>query len=229
VELPRGQVHCWSVRLEVPPGRTASLATRLSADEVARCERLRSPTLRRRFIAGRAALRGLLARYIGTTPEEVGFVRNAYGKPFLEGGQRERLEFNLSHSGDLALIAVALNTELGVDLERVEDSPELSQVARDCFGPSGGNAPEDPLPGHQTRDFFRRWVRAEAAGKALGIGLEALTHSPDLGGWSTYPLEPAPGYVGALVVRNSGWHVIERSATLEEADTLNEGSVTVCC
>jgi 4'-phosphopantetheinyl transferase len=163
------EVRCWSVRLDVAP--EAFYAT-LSADERSRAARFRFERDRRRFIVARGALRGLLGRLLGTAPSELQFVYNSFGKPALSpesGG----LKFNLSHSADLALVAIATDREVGVDVEHLR--------------------PDEP------RTFFEEWTKQEAYVKARG---EGLSDGPVVfaEGWSLHTFEPAPGYIGALAV-----------------------------
>src|SRR6266480_3655640 len=117
MQLARDEVHCWSIRLDVSPGTCAALSATLSRDERIRSTRMRSPQLQQRFIAAHGGLRELLGRYLGAHAGEVHFVQNEFGKPALSGQFGGRLTFNLSHSANLALIGIAADAEIGVDLE----------------------------------------------------------------------------------------------------------------
>jgi 4'-phosphopantetheinyl transferase len=86
----------------------------LSADERARAGQFMFDRDRRRYIAARARLRIILARYVGQAPAALQFHYGPHGKPALDG-----ISFNLSHSADLALLAVSRGTVVGVDIERV--------------------------------------------------------------------------------------------------------------
>src|SRR5205085_10360933 len=81
--LPRGAIHVWGVRLDVPEGAVGRLARALSADEHARARRFHFERDRRRFVVRRAALRGLLANYLGAEPAELRFEYSGHGKPRL--------------------------------------------------------------------------------------------------------------------------------------------------
>lgn len=136
----------------------------LDADERRRYEALRLETDRRRYLLSHLALRKILGG-------DVQFERDARGKPRLRGRD---LHFNLSHSGDLALVALCRDCEVGVDVE---------QARRD-----------------RTAEFLRGWVRREAYLKALGTGLtdSLLSVDPEgIPGWSILDVEVPSGYAAA--------------------------------
>ncbi len=98
----------------------------LSDDERNRSARFRFEKGRRRFVVARGALRELLGRYLGTDPGQIRFTYNAFGKPELHPDFGDRLKFNLAHSGDLTLIAIARDADVGVDVECIEGRGESS-------------------------------------------------------------------------------------------------------
>jgi 4'-phosphopantetheinyl transferase len=186
------EVHSWSVRLDVAPD---DYSATLADDERARSARLRFEHDRRRFIVARGALRTLLGRYLGIHPAAIRFVYNSYGKPELSPDLSSGLRFNLSHSADLALIAIAADAAVGVDVEQIRPQPDAAAI--------GSLHLNDQA-------FFRWWTRKEAYVKARGEGLELDAASPDPApprGWTLHPLHPAPGYVGALAIEGSGWRL----------------------
>src|SRR3979409_2142049 len=89
----------------------------LLADEV---HVLRLPTGDRAAAGG--ALRDVLAAYLETSPEAIRIVDGAHGKPELAGGE---LHFNLSHSGDVGLVAVAAEREVGGDVQRTDSRSDV--------------------------------------------------------------------------------------------------------
>lgn len=194
-----GEVHCWRVDLDVTPATAAGLHATLTCDERDRSERLRFERDQRRFVVARGALRGVLGRYVDTPPDQIRFAYNAFGKPELSSEFGSRLKFNLSHSADLALIAVAADAAVGVDVERVREG-NYADVARYLFSPAE--------VGLGAEAFFSCWTKREAYVKARG---EGLAHRPVVfgDGWSFFPLEPAPGYVGAVAVEGNGWRLKE--------------------
>ncbi len=218
------EVHSWCVSLDVPPETSAGLYATLTNDERNRSARLRFERDRRRFVVARGVLRKLLGRYLGIPPGSVRFVYNAFGKPELSPELGGRLKFNLSHSADLALIAIAVDAEIGVDLEFIREQSDWAEIAR-CFFSAAERDRLNRLPSHlYPQAFFSCWTKKEAYVKARGEGLAIPLTSfsvPLLDGtptdavlarrWSLYTLQPAPGYIGALAVEGRGrrlrqWH-----------------------
>jgi 4'-phosphopantetheinyl transferase len=208
-QLPRGTVHCWCVSLDVPPETVAGLYATLTSDERNRSARFRFARDRQRFVAARGALRDLLGRYLGTRAGRIRFAYNAFGKPALSSEFGSRLRFNLSHSADLALIAITTEAGIGVDLEYIRPQPDHVEIAR-CFFSAAEVDRLSRLPSHlYPQAFFSCWTKKEALvkarGEALAIPLPSLPR-----GWSVYTLQPAPGYIGALVVEGRAEYRIEQ-------------------
>src|SRR5262249_17462285 len=151
-------------------------AALLDDDERGRARRLLLPQSARRFILSRAALRAVLAAQLGVAPRDVALSGGAAGKPELAAhGERAgagraapSLRFNLSHSGDLALVALARDREVGVDVEQRRPLPDLERLARRVL------APEEVadflgLPeADKEAALLRCWTRKEALVKAAG-------------------------------------------------------------
>jgi 4'-phosphopantetheinyl transferase len=164
---PRGIAHCdvWLVSAAVDaPGRE-SLENLLSADERARAERFHFEADRARFIAARAGLRRILAYYSSLPPELIEFQIDAYGKPLLLRPS-VALEFNVSHAGDYALIAITSGLPCGVDIERCSAKLDEAAVAAKFFCPR-----EAEWLSHAEGGFLRLWAAKEAVVKAMGGGL----------------------------------------------------------
>lgn len=209
--LARDEVHSWCVPLDAPPDASAGLYATLSGDERARTARLRFEWDRRRFLVAHGALRKLLGGYLGTDPRRLRFVYNAFGKPALGPEFGSRIGFNLSHSAGIALIAIAAQADIGVDVEHMRARLDYAAVARRFFSAAEVDQLSG-LPRHQQPEaFFRSWTQKEAYLKACGEGLANLGGPSDPPAparhWSLYTLEPASGYVGALAVEGSGWRL----------------------
>src|SRR5206468_8457827 len=133
--------------LDVPPETSARLYATLTPDERRRGARVNFVRDRQRFIIARGVLRHLLGRYLQTQPDRIRFVYNAFGKPDVSPEFGNRLTFNLSHSAGLALIAIAADANVGVDLEYIRGQPDYADIARH----SSSAAEADgcwPLPSH---------------------------------------------------------------------------------
>lgn len=165
----QGPVLVWTWNLDTDPLCGAAGEALLSDDEKERCRRLVSSQLRRRFVAGRARLRSLLAEQLGQDPRRLAFVQNEYGKPRL--AQAPAVHFSLSHSDDMAMLAVSDTLEIGADIERMRAIDHLD-LARRYFHPNEAAAIARPSSAdHQLRTFFHIWTLKEAVVKALGKGL----------------------------------------------------------
>lgn len=171
VQLAADEVHVWSVPLDRRAG-TGELQALLSREELARADRYQTECLRRRFIIARGALRTLLGKYLKVSPREIVLEGDANDKPRLLPAQNPAsLQFNLSHSGELALVAIARGCEVGVDVERLRAVSLCNQIARRYF--HAGEADEivaSPEAGRAEK-FLRCWTAKEAILKAQGIGL----------------------------------------------------------
>jgi len=229
-QLAPDEVHSWRASLEVPPAISARLYATLSSDERTRSARFRFERDRRRFIAAHGVLRDLLGRYLRTQPGRISYLYNAFGKPDLSPEFGGRLRFNLSHSGGLALIAIAADSNVGVDLEYIRAQSDYAEIAR-CFFSEAEVDELIALPEHlYAKAFASCWTKKEAYLKACGDGLAIplnsfsvppaadAAHSPvdvcvsssdvvPAKRWSFYTLQPAPGYIGALAIEGSGWRL----------------------
>jgi 4'-phosphopantetheinyl transferase len=114
-------------------------------------------------------MRDLLSRYLGIAPADVAYVQDPKGKPHLAGGLADALQFNLSHSGEIALLALA-TSPVGVDIEQHRALDYLS-VARSAFTPREAARVAATRGSEQSRLFFSLWARKESYIKARGDGL----------------------------------------------------------
>jgi len=159
--LRDGAVHVWRFANAQDVGALAGV---LSDDERAAAERFVAREHRARYIVQRAAMRCLLARYLGVAPAALRFARGARGKPHVVGAA---LEFNLSHADDVALLAIARDVALGVDVERYDADLDARALGRVVLAPSERSVRDVAEP----RAFLRIWCRKEACLKATGVGL----------------------------------------------------------
>jgi 4'-phosphopantetheinyl transferase len=141
------------------------LGSLLSADEHARADRFRFEEDRVRFMTARGGLRRILSSYCSIPPNHIVFYSGSHGKPALRASS-SALEFNVSHSGDYALIAVTSGVACGVDIECGRTNINEVAVAADFFCPR-----EVEWLSHSEADFLRLWTVKEASMKAVGGGL----------------------------------------------------------
>ena len=215
------EVHLWRVDLETPDEAVARLRPLLANDELQRAEAFRFSADRASFTVTRAALRTLLGQYGNVPPGEVQLNYSSRGKPRCP---QLPVEFNVSHSGAMALIAISREQAVGVDVERIRTGLEAQEIGRQMFTPSELGELSRRPPDQQTSSLFDLWVRKEAYLKCSGeglsgspdrihIGLPPLLGSATAGGETRHPtgpgrlvqsFSPDPGYAAALAVEK-GW------------------------
>jgi 4'-phosphopantetheinyl transferase len=222
------EVHVWRARVDLEPAQLARLREFLTPDELNRAARFHFSRDRERFIAGRGVLRALLGRYLNVPPDAHRFRYNPYGKPELASEQGAvPLCFNISHARGLALLAVARNRAVGVDLEYVRAEMAVMDIA-DRFFSAREVTTLRALPVEQwPAAFFACWTRKEAHIKAHGEGLSLPLDSFDVSltpgepasllcvdgdverarDWSLCELTPGEGYTGALAVQGRNWRL----------------------
>ena len=183
--VPDG-VQAWLLPLDLRAPIKQSDWHLLSEDEKTRVERFHQPADRVRMAATRAALRRQLAQRLGCAPAALCFELGPNDKPRLgsQGGHKPAVTFNVSHSGEYALIAVSTAPGvacLGVDIEQRRADLDLEDLAEYAFTPSeraflrrckpcAGESGEAPGLDYASA-FFLTWVTKEAALKALGVGI----------------------------------------------------------
>ena len=227
LSLPAHAVHVWRADLDLEAAYLGRLEQNLSAHERERASRFRFARDRDRFVGARGLLREILALYLNVSPMRLRFRYSAHGKPFL-AGEHSTLRFNVSHSFDAMLLAIAQMREVGVDVEgarniglAMEEIYEtvLSEPEKQALARLGG---ED-----KRTTFLRFWTLKEAYIKADGRGVSLPLERIDVsapegrvaaldeatGEWRTCPrwelrtLAAVPGYVAALAAEGQGWRL----------------------
>jgi len=220
IDLPADAVHIWRVDLRVSPDCAERFTATLAPDERARAARFRFPEHRERFIAAHGALRDILSRYLDLPADQLTFSITPHGKPTLAAPDHAWLQFNLSHSGALALIAVARDRPIGIDVEHLIPPDNFPRLVEQFFS-ANENAAFRALPeSKRAAAFFAGWTRKEAYVKALGTGVSLpldhfdVTMDPDaparlladrrhphhVATWSLHTFTPAQNYVATLAV-----------------------------
>jgi len=164
-------VHIWSVALDRSPDQPRHPRT-----------------------AAHSALRQVLAGYLGQPPAAIEIELGGSGKPRLPGGE---LQFNLSHSGGLALIAVASDRPVGVDVERVDRARDFLALAERALGQADVAAVRAAAAGDRSGVFYAAWVRHEARLKCLGPGLTGRAPDSPV---AVRQVDAGPGYAAAVAV-----------------------------
>ena len=216
-------VHVWRVSLRQSAQQLRAAEEILSDQEHVRARRFRQAADRDRYLAAHGAVRTILGRYLNEVPAQIRFVTGAQGKPALAPVfQSSQLRFNLSHSGEWALVAVAAGREVGVDVEQFRLLPEVEPIAERNFALEELAALSDLNADKRPAVFFHIWACKEAFIKATGLGLSyplrdfsvplrPMTTRPvpiQAGGdqaWGLMRLVPGPGYAGAVVAEGLDW------------------------
>lgn len=193
------------------------MRTLLSVDEAARAGRLVRAVDRDRWTVARAGLRLLLSRVMNVAPDVLVFGREGHDRPTVNGSGC--LSFNLSHSGDVAALAISSDARVGVDVEEIRsiDPDEiawaLSPAEREALARAG--------EGQTLETFFRFWTLKEAFMKGTGLGAALPLHDFDIGlddpglvrlkdrpdeprQWKFNEISPRAGIRGAIAARTEG-------------------------
>ena len=224
--LGEDEIHVWHANLAQTTSRILGFESTLTPDERRRANRFHFQTDRDHFIVARGLLRAILSRYLDIKPSQLRFCYSPYGKPALakeSGG--DVLRFNLSHSHGIALYALTLHRDLGIDLEQIRTDWACEKIAARFFAPSEV-AQLRALPANMWHEaFFHCWTRKEAYIKARGEGvslpldkfevslapgdsaalLSVKGDPQEASRWSMKELRVGPGYAAALVVQGHDW------------------------
>jgi 4'-phosphopantetheinyl transferase len=227
---PGRDVHLWSFDLNLPAAEIKKYKNTLSEDEVARADRFYFEKDQNQSIITRGCMRAILALYLKTKPAQIEFSYNTYGKPVLaadslhpglHAGLREGLSFNLSHSHEIGMLAVAQAYPVGIDIEFIREDLDYLEIARRFFSPHEVSDLEGLPKNAQKEAFFHCWARKEAYIKAVGGGLSVPLDSFDVSlkpgepaallatrpnpegasEWKLYRLDIPANYAGALAIQ----------------------------
>ncbi len=165
--LKHGSVHIYCVDSNQDRLDPKMFLRTLSLDEKQKAAHYHCSEHRNRYIIARGALRSILSHYLNSSPEQICFSYNPFGKPYLEG---DPLYFNLAHSGAITLVAVTSRQKVGIDVEFVDRSMTIMKAARRMMLPNEFANLQHLDPQLRETRFFNHWTRTEAYLKALGTG-----------------------------------------------------------
>jgi len=195
-----------------------------STEETKQAARFTHPELHQCYLKTRWAMRDILGHYLCVAPDQVQLRYAELGKPELIPDAHELdIRFNLTHSGDGALLAVTLGTEVGIDMEKVNQKPRPVRLAKRYFTEAVVKQLAELSEAEQQPALLKLWTQYEAYKKAQGVGLRGgegllplnfnmeIDHfrpfpsdTGEASGWLVAQLNPANDYVGAVVVENKG-------------------------
>jgi 4'-phosphopantetheinyl transferase len=219
--LSEEEAHIWRANLDIDECFQSSFLRLLSPDEKARAQKFRVAKDSSNFIVARGILRSLIGKYLEINPAEISFQYNGFRKPCI--ANNNSLNFNISHSQNIALFAFTKEFNVGVDVEFVNPDIPVKEMAAKFFSTNEINnlfaLPEEQL----TPGFFNCWTRKEAFIKAVGEGLSfplnrfevslepgqpakllATDWAPEaVSKWSIYSMSPGANFVGGLAIEGS--------------------------
>lgn len=209
----------WVVDLSLGGKNLIAYHDLLSNDERQRANSFKFAKDRNKFIVCRAVLRKLSSKYLKMKPQDIVFNYAEFGKPYF--GHETLINFNVSHSGNLAVIGFVENQTIGIDIELLKQDFDVSEIARSFFSKREIQALDGMTKEIQYLGFYRCWTRKEAFIKAEGSGLsfpldsfavsidsdetaslqETNWNLLDKDRWYLYPFAPAPNYRAAMAVK----------------------------
>lgn len=218
IDLDSQDVHVWLLYLPSYRKAVSLLYSFLAPDELEKVQRLRIDSLRERAAVTRGCARLILSLYTDQSPRAVRFSYNKYGKPALT---ESSVSFNISHSGDLAIVAIADKRDIGIDIEHMKTRSNYLAIAERFFSPSEYQWLQALPHAKQLRAFYSCWTQKEAFIKATGQGLfmalDQFEITPHSSGpaplrsvawdrdehhhWTLIPLAPWPGYAAACAIK----------------------------
>jgi 4'-phosphopantetheinyl transferase len=214
-------VHVWRSYFQRTLVSNRKFEESLSKEEIEKAQRFIRQSDRDRYIFAHGLLRSILAAYVGCAPQQLVFESKQYYKPFLIGpGGSDDIQFNLSHSEDMTLIAVARRTAVGIDVEYMRRIPDAHEIVNRVFSVDEREFLNSLPPADFNRGFFACWTSKEAFLKGLGKGLsypldkfsvifsniesDGLIYVHDdpmkANRWKIIRLSPGPDYSGALAI-----------------------------
>jgi 4'-phosphopantetheinyl transferase len=217
-------IDIWIIPLDSPNHPLDDSRALLSEAERTQADRFKFPEIQQRYVMAHAGLRRILALYIPEKPETITYEINAFGKPALAKGTTPGdIQFNLSHSGKLALVAVVRDRLVGIDVECIKPLMDHMRITERYFSPDEMAALKLMDPSKSNEAFIQLWVGKEAFIKARGEGLSLPLSQFSLAGliehpgkssckvklpgdqttWSVHNIKLMTGYLGAIAVEGA--------------------------
>ena len=211
---PADEVHLWVLDLDPGPTEAARRVAATTGAERERASRFRLPRHAERYLSAHGVLRLILSDVLACDPHALRLAAKPEGKPFLEDAP---LEFNMSHSGDMALIAVSSGRQVGVDVEQLRPMPDLASLAARVCNEGELASIMGLAQADRERAFFAVWTRKEALAKATGEGIAAVFRNDGDApaamdnGWTLVEVNDLPGYAACVAAEGAGWRLVRRT------------------
>lgn len=220
LKLAVNDVHIWYLDLNLYLDKLEKFKTILSQEELTKAFKFKFEKHQNRFIITRANLRLILSKYINIKPENIEFIYSEKGKPSLaQNYNNVGIEFNLSHSGELALYAVTKDKKIGIDVEKIRTNCDVESIAKRFFCESEYQFISRLPEKEKEKAFYQLWTGKEAylkaTGEGLGGGLDTIEldleskeikiakikgEEKNVNNWYLYELKMPENYLGSLAV-----------------------------
>lgn len=214
--LPPSGLHLWKIPTGNGGATLADLSPLLSPRESDRSKKLRFIHHRERYVRAHAGLRKILAGYIKINPQDIEFKYGKAGKPLLDAPE-SGIEFNMTTSGDLALVAVSAREPVGVDCEQVRERISFTAIAKRMFAPDEAARIATARQDDRPKLFQLAWTALEAEVKADGRGLARHKESTAQGILDIEHCIPECGFIAAVARRYlppvEEWMTLELAAS----------------
>ncbi len=188
LQISPNEVHIWKADVQSFRQSLDLFASWLSVEERQRWQRYLAADVRERFLTARGLLRRILSIYTSHNPADIQFAASPQGKPYLGFPGQTGLEFSLSHSSGIVLVAVTRGLPVGIDVETMQQEIDFDLISSKYFSPLENQSIRSLPQALQKQAFFNCWTRKEAYLKGLGVGLTAPLHDFSV---SVAPHEPA--------------------------------------
>lgn len=230
--LGNDEIRIWHGSVDADAEANPAYWQLLDIAERTQAEKFKTPRLRQRYVHIHGCIRQLLASILKVSPQTLRIARTGHGKPYLV--DYPDLAFNLSHSGDSFVLAVAWCCQLGIDIEFHQPRVNVQGLVDRCFGEAEIGYWQTLSDADKTPAFYRFWTRKEAFVKATGLGItlglnrciinpqlpSGFLSVPEICGvasaWRIYDLDVGQGACAALVVDKA--HAVIRWHTLPKPD-----------
>tara|TARA_R110001583_G_C5632027_1_gene407137 strand:- start:1069 stop:1839 length:771 start_codon:yes stop_codon:yes gene_type:complete len=175
--LKNDQIDLWSIDPTLLSEQTIiTLSSILSVEESDNLLKYKNKVAQHTALVTRSICRLVLAQYTKTSPTALQFIRNKHGKPELvdridNGGNQDKIRFNLSHNNHLIIIAVCVNDDIGCDIENPQRKVSIEPITRRFFAQQEHTVLNDLQGIEQQQRFFECWTLKEAFVKATGVGI----------------------------------------------------------
>ena len=223
-QLSKNDVHVWRIYNNCII-HNAEMISFLSPSEIEKAKRFRVEGSKDKYVAARSSLRIILGAYLNVSPSDIQFSHTPQGKPYVNvDSESTGIQFNLSHSKDLTLIAVTNTRHVGIDVEYIRPISEMGQLVERFFSFDEKQIYTSNILEDNIKVFYKLWTRKEALSKALGYGLTIPLDKLDVSNsfdeddgellfaygfgnvskWSFYDINLVADYSSSLIVEGSG-------------------------